>query len=57
MGYLSLALDILAVDPRHHFRGAGRMLVEWGMKKADEMDVQVSQDILPLGLTDSPVFL
>ena len=35
------ALDILAVDPKHHYRGAGRMLVQWGTKKADEMDVEV----------------
>ncbi|MCJ1233238.1 hypothetical protein MMC14_001193 [Varicellaria rhodocarpa] len=35
-----LALDILAVDPKHHFRGAGRMLVDWGTKKADEMNVE-----------------
>ena len=39
---LIIALDILAVDPKHHFRGAGRMLVDWGTKKADEMNVEVS---------------
>lgn len=36
------ALDILSVDPKHHYRGAGRMLVDWGVKVADELDVEVS---------------
>jgi predicted N-acetyltransferase YhbS len=36
------ALDILAVDPVHHYRGAGRMLVGWGTKMADEMGVEVT---------------
>ena len=35
-------LDILAVDPKHHYRGAGRMLVDWGTKVADNKDFEVS---------------
>jgi len=35
-GHLA-SLDILCVDPKHHYRGAGRILVDWGTKKADEM--------------------
>ncbi|KAI4144741.1 MAG: hypothetical protein LQ340_006546 [Diploschistes diacapsis] len=34
------ALDILSVDPKHQYRGAGRMLVEWGCNIADSMDVE-----------------
>jgi hypothetical protein len=37
-----IALDILCVDPKHHYRGAGRILVDWGTKKADEMGTVVS---------------
>ena len=36
-----IALDILAVDPKHQFRGAGRMLVDWGTRRADELNVEV----------------
>jgi len=32
-----VSLDILAVDPEHQYRGAGRMLVKWGTKIADEL--------------------
>ena len=40
--FSAIALDILSVDPKHHYRGAGRMLVDWGIKKADELDFEVS---------------
>ena len=33
-----VVLDILTVDPKHQCRGAGRMLVEWGLKMADEWE-------------------
>ncbi|PQE19635.1 gnat family protein [Rutstroemia sp. NJR-2017a WRK4] len=32
-----VSLDLLTVDPKHQRRGAGRMLVQWGTKKADEL--------------------
>ncbi|KAJ8057796.1 hypothetical protein OCU04_013267 [Sclerotinia nivalis] len=31
------ALDILAVDPAYQRRGAGRLLVKWGIAIADEL--------------------
>lgn len=34
-----VSLDILAIDPAHQRQGAGGKLVEWGLTKADEMDV------------------
>ena len=37
-----VVLDILTVDPKHQRRGAGRMLVEWGVKMADEMGAEVA---------------
>jgi len=32
-------LDICFTDPEYHRRGAGRMLVEWGTRRADELGV------------------
>lgn len=36
-------LDVLAVDPAHQGKGVGALLVKWGMDKADELDLAVSQ--------------
>lgn len=33
-------LNLLAVDPAHHRRGVGTMLVRWGVEKADELGLQ-----------------
>ena len=35
------ALDLLVVDPMHQRRGAGTMLVKWGVDIADNMGVKV----------------
>lgn len=32
-------LSILTTDPDHHRKGAGRALVEWGTKQADELGI------------------
>lgn len=34
-----VALEFLHVDPKHQRRGAGRMLVKWGVEVADRMGV------------------
>lgn len=33
------ALEFLQVDPKYHRRGAGRLLTQWGVKRADELGV------------------
>lgn len=38
---------MLHTDPKHQGRGAGGMLIEWGLKKADELS-------LPIYLESSP---
>ncbi|KAL8811339.1 MAG: hypothetical protein Q9223_000357 [Gallowayella weberi] len=35
-----VSLDLLAVDPKHQKRGAGRILVKWGTAVADEKGVK-----------------
>ena len=35
-----VSLDILAVDPAYHRRGVGSSLVQWGVKKADDLGVE-----------------
>lgn len=35
------ALDLLVVDPKHHYRGAGSKLVKWGVELADQMNAEV----------------
>ena len=37
-----IELDTLAVDPLHQYKGAGSMLVKWGIDLADEMGVEVT---------------
>lgn len=39
---VQIALDILCVDPAHQRRGAGRQLVKWGTKIADDLGFTVS---------------
>jgi len=36
------ALDLLVVDPEHHRRGAGQMLIRWGTSIADKMNVKAT---------------
>ena len=36
----SLVLSICFVHPEHRRRGVGTLLVEWGIKKADEVNVE-----------------
>ena len=35
------ALDILTIDPNHQRRGAGRELMKWGVRMADEIGAEV----------------
>ena len=37
-------LDICFCNPTHHRRGAGTQLVQWGVKRADEMGVHAFVD-------------
>jgi predicted N-acetyltransferase YhbS len=36
-----LVLDLCFVDPVYQNRGVGKMLIEWGIQKADEMGVDI----------------
>jgi GNAT superfamily N-acetyltransferase len=38
-GQPHVILESLICDPAHHRRGAGRLLVQWGLDKADELGV------------------
>lgn len=38
---IGIVLGNLTVDPNHQRRGAGRMLVKWGIAIADQMGVEV----------------
>ncbi|KAF2815720.1 acyl-CoA N-acyltransferase [Mytilinidion resinicola] len=42
-----LELDQLIVDPEHRRKGIGRMLINWGVKKADEMGVETVIESVP----------
>ena len=35
------ALEMMMVDPAYQKMGAGRLLVRWGLAKADELGVEV----------------
>jgi GNAT superfamily N-acetyltransferase len=53
-----LALDFLTVDPKHQRRGAGRMLVQWGTKKADELGFTVrSHFLIHIGARTSMIYI
>ncbi|KAF2463393.1 uncharacterized protein BDR25DRAFT_298205 [Lindgomyces ingoldianus] len=39
-----LMLHSLATHPDHHRKGAGTMLLQWGLKKADEMSLETYLD-------------
>ena len=45
-----LKLDSLATHPEHQGKGAGKMLVEWGMRKADGEGWRCYLDASPKGL-------
>ena len=38
---MGTALDILTIDPHHQRRGAGRELVQWGVRLAEEKGAEV----------------
>ncbi|KAF1935176.1 hypothetical protein EJ02DRAFT_460598 [Clathrospora elynae] len=42
-------LHILATDPEHHRRGAGAMLVDWGVRKADSAQLPSFLESSPMG--------
>jgi GNAT superfamily N-acetyltransferase len=35
------ALDLMCVDPEHHYRGAGTLLMQMGVDAADRLGVEV----------------
>lgn len=45
-----LKLDTLATHPAHHRRGAAKMLLEWGVGKADEEGWRTYLDASPVGV-------
>jgi len=47
--YVDLVLDIIFTDPKHQGRGAGSMLVKWGVDKADEMGVEAGVEYAKSG--------
>ena len=44
-----LDLNVLLTDPKHQRKGAGRMLVNWGLKIADELKLPAFLDSSPYG--------
>ncbi|CAO2648756.1 Nn.00g097050.m01.CDS01 [Neocucurbitaria sp. VM-36] len=42
-------LHILATDPEHHRRGAGAMLLAWGLRKADSAQLPSFLESSPMG--------
>lgn len=42
-------LVVLVTDPAHERKGAGKMLLEWGCKKADEQGLDAYLDATPIG--------
>ncbi|KAF2690658.1 hypothetical protein K458DRAFT_61488 [Lentithecium fluviatile CBS 122367] len=38
---LHIELNLLFVHPSHCRHGVGRMLIDWGIKKADELEIEV----------------
>ncbi|KAM3071844.1 hypothetical protein ACMFMG_009701 [Clarireedia jacksonii] len=40
-GERDMMLDLCFVDPEYQKRGVGKMLLEWGMQKADEVDADI----------------
>jgi len=40
-------LSLLATDPKHHRRGAGGKLVEWGVKQGDELGLEMYLESSP----------
>lgn len=47
--YVILVLDIIFTDPKHQSRGAGSMLVKWGVDRADEMGVEACLEATRFG--------
>lgn len=45
-----LVLNILFTHPDHRRKGAGDLAMEWGLKKADELGLEMWLDASPLGL-------
>lgn len=45
-----LKLDSLATHPEHHRRGAGKILLDWGVGKADAEGWRTYLDATPVGL-------
>jgi GNAT superfamily N-acetyltransferase len=42
-------LNVLATDPEHHRRGAGTMLLSWGLRKADSAQLPSFLESSPMG--------
>ncbi|EUC38593.1 hypothetical protein COCCADRAFT_32253 [Bipolaris zeicola 26-R-13] len=42
-------LQILVTDPEHHRKGAGSMLLKWGLSKADELGLPGFLEASPMG--------
>ncbi|KAI5923503.1 hypothetical protein F4810DRAFT_209018 [Camillea tinctor] len=45
-----IELEQLVVHPDHRRRGAGRMLTNWGIKKADELGVETCVESVPFAI-------
>ena len=48
-GKKRIHLGFLATDPDYHRRGAGKMLLDWGSKWADEEGLQITHTATPVG--------
>ncbi|KAH8891238.1 hypothetical protein GQ53DRAFT_806651 [Thozetella sp. PMI_491] len=42
-------LDVLVTHPNHHRRGAGKMLIEWGLARADEEGLEAYVEASEMG--------
>ena len=45
-----VSVDLLATDPKHHRRGAGKMLMQYIVKKADELGLKATIEGSPEGV-------
>lgn len=49
-------LDVLATNPKHHRRGAAKLLLQWGLDRADQAGWETYVEASPMGRGVYPRF-